>query len=71
MSNEKPALPLAVALQYDGKNAPRVTAKGRDKLAEQIIQVARQHGIPLQETISYRGKCQTCNPRLHDDEYTM
>ena len=49
MSNEKPALPLAVALQYDGTNAPRVTAKGRDKLAEQIVQLAHQHGIPLQE----------------------
>ena len=49
MSNEKPTLPLAVALQYDGSNAPRVTAKGRDKLAEQIVQIARQHGIPLQE----------------------
>ena len=49
MSNEKPTLPLAIALQYDGESAPRVTARGRDKLAEQIIQLARQHGIPLQE----------------------
>ena len=49
MSSEKPTLPLAVALQYDGSNAPRVTARGRDKLAEQIVQIARQHGIPLQE----------------------
>ncbi len=49
MSNKKPELPLAVALQYDGTNAPRVTAKGRDRLAEQIVQIARQHGIPLQE----------------------
>ena len=49
MSNGKPTLPLAIALQYDGENAPRVTARGRDKLAEQIIKLARQHGIPLQE----------------------
>ncbi len=49
MSNDKPALPLAIALQYDGEKAPRVTAKGSDKLAEQIIMLARQHGIPLQE----------------------
>jgi flagellar biosynthesis protein len=49
MSNKKPELPLAVALQYDGTSAPRVTAKGRDRLAEQIVQLARQHGIPLQE----------------------
>ncbi len=49
MSNESPELPLAVALQYDGEHAPRVTAKGRDKLADQIVEIARQHGIPLQE----------------------
>ena len=49
MSNESSELPLAVALEYDGKQAPRVTAKGRDKLADQIVQIAHQHGIPLQE----------------------
>ena len=49
MSNQRPELPLAVALEYDGEHAPRVTAKGRDKLADQIVQVARQHGILLQE----------------------
>ena len=49
MSEQPKNLPLAVALQYDGKRAPRVTAKGRDQLAEQIIQLARQHGVPLQE----------------------
>ncbi len=49
MSEQQPNPPLAVALQYDGKRAPRVTAKGHDRLAEQIIQLARQHGVPLQE----------------------
>jgi len=49
MSERKPPAPLAVALQYDGETAPRVTAKGRDKLAQQIIDLARQHGVPLQE----------------------
>lgn len=38
----------AVALLYDGQNAPRVTAKGHGKLAEEIFQLAREHGIPLQ-----------------------
>ena len=42
-------MPLAVALEYDGDSAPRVTAKGRDTLAEQILQIARQHNIPIQE----------------------
>ncbi len=39
----------AVALQYDGKHAPAVTASGSGELAQQIIELARQHGIPLFE----------------------
>jgi flagellar biosynthesis protein len=39
---------LAVALLYDGENAPRVTAKGKGKQAEQIFALAREHGIPLE-----------------------
>lgn len=39
----------AVALEYDGKNAPRVTATGRGAVAQQIIDVAREHGVPLRE----------------------
>ena len=49
MSSRPTPAPLAVALQYDGEHAPRVTAKGRDELAEQIIRLARDHGVPLQE----------------------
>jgi flagellar biosynthesis protein len=41
--------PKAVALQYDGKNAPKVTAKGTNEIAEQIIALAREHGIPIFE----------------------
>ena len=39
----------AAALFYDGKNAPAVTAAGTGETAQQIIQLARQHGIPLFE----------------------
>jgi len=39
---------LAVALKYDGKNAPKVTAKGEGITAEQILAIAEQHNIPLQ-----------------------
>lgn len=38
----------AVALLYDGDNAPRVTAKGEGKVAEEIFRLAREHDIPLQ-----------------------
>ncbi len=44
---------LAVALKYDGKNAPKVTAKGEGITAEQILQIAEKHGVPL-----------TCEPEL-------
>ena len=40
---------LAVALKYDGENAPKVTAKGSQDIAEQIIQLAKKHNIPLTE----------------------
>ena len=38
---------IAIALNYDQQNAPRVTAKGHDELARQIIDLAREHDIPL------------------------
>ncbi len=40
---------LAVALRYEGKGAPRVTAKGRGEIAERIVATAQEHGIALQE----------------------
>ena len=40
---------LAVALHYDEVNAPRVTAKGTDEIAQRILDIARQHNVPLQE----------------------
>lgn len=39
---------IAVALHYDGANAPRVTAKGTGLMAEKIIELAKEHDIPLQ-----------------------
>ncbi len=39
----------AIALKYDGESAPRVTAKGRDELADTILALAREHDIPLHE----------------------
>ncbi len=38
---------IAVALSYDGQNAPRITAKGEQQLAERIIEAAEQAGVPL------------------------
>ncbi len=39
----------AVALFYDGNQAPKVTAKGEGKTAEEIISIAQSHGVTLCE----------------------
>lgn len=41
----------AVALKYDPlkDRAPKVTAKGAGEVAERIIQVAREHDIPVKD----------------------
>jgi flagellar biosynthesis protein len=38
---------IAIALHYDGKGAPQVTAKGQGLVAAQIIERAKEHDIPL------------------------
>jgi flagellar biosynthesis protein len=38
---------IAVALSYDGTKAPRVTAKGIGQTAGKIIDLAKEHNIPL------------------------
>ena len=40
---------IAVALEYDGETAPKVTAKGLDDMADKIIDIATEHGVPLQK----------------------
>lgn len=43
----------AVAIRYrrDEGKAPRVTAKGKDKLAEYMRELARAHGVPIVEDV--------------------
>jgi len=42
---------LAAALQYeqDKDKAPKITAKGKGLIAEKIIELAREKGIPIQQ----------------------
>ena len=40
---------IAATLQWDGQGAPRVTAKGRGDIAEQILALAAAHHVPLHE----------------------
>jgi flagellar biosynthesis protein len=44
-----PRRPMAVALRYRSQDdpAPRVTAAGSGPVAERILELAREHGLPL------------------------
>ncbi len=49
---EKPVgLKKAVALKYapEMSDAPKVIAKGKGKIAEQIMEKAKESGVPIQE----------------------
>ena len=42
----------AVALRYkphEGDEVPKLVAKGRGEVARKIIELAREHGVPVQE----------------------
>lgn len=39
----------AIALTYDGRNAPNLSAKGDAELAEAILAIARQYEVPIYE----------------------
>src|SRR5690606_40700331 len=64
MSERRPH--LAVALHYTGSGAPRVVAKGGGKVAERIIETARQHNVPLQEDAQLAAALS----RLRSEEHT-
>ncbi|MFA5906447.1 MAG: EscU/YscU/HrcU family type III secretion system export apparatus switch protein [Desulfobacula sp.] len=48
---EKKYIPRAVALKYERKkdDAPRVVAKGKGRVAEKIIELAKIHNIPIKD----------------------
>ncbi|CAM3998440.1 hypothetical protein CCOS865_03548 [Pseudomonas reidholzensis] len=47
MSSKQPR--QAIALSYDGQQAPTLSAKGDDELAEAILALAREHEVPIYE----------------------
>ena len=49
IKKQKTESKLAVALQYDRKGAPRVTAKGKGAIGRKIIEVAKANDIPIEE----------------------
>ena len=51
----------AIALNFDGVGAPTVSAKGTGLTGEKIMQLAKEHGIPLHEDSSL-AKTLSCIP---------
>ena len=49
MPENKPPLDTAVALNYDGENAPIVSASGTGDVAEEIVRIAAEHGVHLHQ----------------------
>ena len=48
--DKKPSKPrFAVALEYDGEQAPIVTAKGHQETADEILKIAQEEHIPVYE----------------------
>jgi flagellar biosynthesis protein len=47
----------AIALKYDGQQAPTLTAKGDDALAEAILKLARENEVPIYENADCRDHC--------------
>ncbi|MCP3674668.1 MAG: flagellar biosynthesis protein FlhB [Gammaproteobacteria bacterium] len=48
MADEK-KIDTAVALNYDGKNAPKVTATGINDVAEEIVKIAKENNVHLHD----------------------
>ena len=46
---KKQNIPTAVALKYDGDEAPTITATGEGSIAEEIIRIAKEANVPLYE----------------------
>lgn len=49
MNSNSDAPRRAIALSYDGHQAPTLTAKGDEQLAEAILAIAREHQVPIYE----------------------
>jgi len=51
-SDDNQVFKQAIALNYNEEGAnpiPQVTATGQDEIAKQIIELAKEHGIPIHE----------------------
>ena len=47
--SDKKKVDTAVALNYDGKSAPKITASGINDVAEEIVRIAEENNIHLHD----------------------
>jgi len=45
--NRPPQRARSAALSYSGEGAPLLVAKGDNKIAQQIVAIAQEHGVPI------------------------
>jgi flagellar biosynthesis protein len=46
---ERPRPRSAAGIRYDGGDAPKLVAAGRGRVADRILELAKEHGIPVRE----------------------
>jgi flagellar biosynthesis protein len=49
MKDDPKKIQQAVALSFDGKSAPKITATGKDLVAEEMILIAKDAGIHIHQ----------------------
>ncbi|EEG78723.1 EscU/YscU/HrcU family type III secretion system export apparatus switch protein [Dethiobacter alkaliphilus] len=50
MQGKKPLKAVALQYQEEKDDAPRVVARGAGKIAEQILLLAQEHGVPVKQS---------------------
>ena len=49
MKKQDHKIDTAVALNYDGQNAPEISATGHGDVAREIVRIAEEHGVYLHD----------------------
>ncbi len=49
---ERPKRAAALRYRHGNDRAPKLVAKGQGRVAEKIVEIAREHGIPIEEDLA-------------------
>lgn len=59
---KKPKIAVALTYNHEKDRAPVVTATGQGRLAERIVTLAREHGVPVEKNPSLAQALSKINP---------